>query len=59
MTLDYHLHNMYWEDVLRKAVNLGYKSHMTKIAALFCTIADNLSDLSEDEEEDNDDYQGD
>ena len=33
---------------------------MTKIAALFCTIADNLSDLSEDEEEnDNDNYQGD
>lgn len=33
---------------------------MTKIAALFCMIADNLSDLSEDEEEDdNDNHQGD
>lgn len=33
---------------------------MTKIAALFCMIADNLSDLSEDEEDDdNDNHQGD
>lgn len=34
MTLDYHMNNMYWADVLHEAVRLGYKSHMTSTCGL-------------------------
>lgn len=34
MTLDFHLHQMYWEDVLNEAIRLGYKSHMTSTCGL-------------------------
>lgn len=51
MTLDYHMHNMYWEDVLRKAVNLGYKSHMTSTCGLHVHVNRNaLGDNYEEQE---------
>ena len=34
MTLDFHMKQMYWEDVLKEAVRLGYKSHMTSTCGL-------------------------
>lgn len=34
MTLDYHLHDMPWEDVLHEAIRLHYKSHMTSTCGL-------------------------
>lgn len=49
MTLDYHLHDMYWEDVLHEAVRLGYKSHMTSTCGLHIHV--NRDALGEDREE--------
>jgi len=34
MTLDYHLNEMYWEDILHEAVRMGYRSHMTNTCGL-------------------------
>ena len=34
MTLQYHLHDFCWEDVLHKAVQLGYLSHQTTTCGL-------------------------
>ncbi len=34
MTLDYHMNDMYWKDILHEAVRLGYKSHMTNTCGL-------------------------
>lgn len=49
MTLDYHLHEMNWEDVLHEAVRLGYKSHMTSTCGLHIHV--NRDALGEDREE--------
>lgn len=34
MTLDYHLNEMYWDDILQEAVHMGYRSHMTNTCGL-------------------------
>lgn len=34
MTLDYHMNNMPWEDVAKKALRLGYRSHNTTTSGL-------------------------
>ena len=34
MTLDYHMNDFCWEDVLHKAVQLGYRSHQTTTCGL-------------------------
>ncbi len=34
MTLEYHMNDFCWEDVLRKAVQLGYRSHQTTTCGL-------------------------
>lgn len=34
MSLDYHLHRMPWAQLCRKAVSLGYRSHMTSTCGL-------------------------
>lgn len=34
MTLEYHLNSMPWEDMMKEAVRLGYKSHKTKTCGL-------------------------
>lgn len=34
MTLDFHMNKMPWQDVMEKAVSLGYKSHKTKTCGL-------------------------
>lgn len=34
MTLDYHINNMHWADVLHEAVRLGYRSHQTTTCGL-------------------------
>jgi len=49
MTLDYHLHNMYWADILHEAVRLGYKSHMTSTCGLHVHI--NRDAFGEDRDE--------
>lgn len=34
MTMDYHLNDMPWEDVMKKAISLGYRSHQTSTCGL-------------------------
>ena len=34
MTLDYHMNEMNWQEVLAKAIQLGYKSHQTSTCGL-------------------------
>ena len=51
MTLDYHLNEMYWEDVLRKAVNLSYKSHMTSTCGLHVHVNRDALGENRDEQE--------
>jgi len=49
MTLDYHQHEMPWNDVLREAVRLGYKSHMTSTCGLHVHV--NRDALGENRDE--------
>jgi len=49
MTLDYHQHEMPWNDVLREAVRLGYKSHMTSTCGLHVHV--NRDALAEDRDD--------
>ena len=51
MTLDYHLHEMYWEDVLHEAVKLGYKSHMTSTCGLHVHVNRDALGENRDEQE--------
>ena len=48
MTLEYHLNDMPWGDVLHTAVRLGYKSHMTSTCGLHVHV--NRTALGEDSE---------
>lgn len=34
MALDYHLKNIPWEDIMKKAIQLGYRSHQTSTCGL-------------------------
>ena len=52
MTLDYHINEMYWEDVLHEAVKLGYKSHMTSTCGLHVHVnRDALGETRDEQEE--------
>ena len=51
MTLEYHLHDMYWEDVLHEAVRLGYKSHMTTTCGLHIHVNRDTFGENRDEQE--------
>ena len=48
MTLDYHLHDMPWAEVLSEAVRLDYRSHMTSTCGFHVHI--NRTALGEDSE---------
>ena len=49
MTLDYHMNDMYWEDILHEAVRLGYRSHMTSTCGLHIHV--NRDAFGEDHDE--------
>ena len=51
MTLDYHLHDMQWEDVLHEAVCLGYRSHMTSTCGFHVHINRDALGETRDEQE--------
>lgn len=51
MTLDFHLHKMYWEDVLNEANRLGYKSHMTSTCGLHIHVNRDAFGENETEQE--------
>ena len=48
MSLDYHLHHMPWAQLCRRAVALGYRSHMTDTCGLHVHV--NRSSFGESEE---------
>ena len=52
MTLSYHLEDFCWEDVLHKAVQLGYLSHQTNTCGLHVHV--NRSSLGETERQQDD-----
>lgn len=52
MTLSYHLDDFCWEDVLHKAVQLGYLSHQTSTCGLHVHV--NRSSLGETEQQQDD-----
>ena len=52
MTFDYHKNDMNWEDVMHKAINLGYRSHQTSTCGLHIHVnRDCLGDSREEQEE--------
>ena len=51
MTLDYHLNEMPWKDVMRKAVTLGYLSHKTNTCGLHIHINRSAFGSTRDEQE--------
>ena len=51
MTLDYHLDEMPWKDVMRKAVTLGYLSHKTNTCGLHIHVNRSAFGSSRDEQE--------
>jgi len=52
MSLEYHLHDFYWGDVLHKAVQLGYLSHQTSTCGLHVHV--NRSSLGRTESQQDD-----
>jgi len=38
MSLDYHLQSMSWEQILQKAVQMGYKSHQAGTCGMHCHV---------------------
>ncbi len=51
MTLDYHLNEFNWEDILRTAVNMGYRSHQTSTCGLHIHVNRDAFGDDEDEQE--------
>ena len=51
MTLDYHLHDLFWEDVLQEAAHLGYRSHMTSTCGLHVHVNRDALGADRDEQE--------
>ena len=49
MSLNYHLHDMPWENILHEAVKLGYRSHMTSTCGLHIHV--NRDAFGEDRDE--------
>lgn len=51
MTLDYHLNDMVWKDIMSKAVAMGYRSHDTSTCGLHIHISrDSLGETVSDRE---------
>ena len=51
MTLEYHLNNMPWKELVKKALNLGYRSHNTLTSGLHIHINRNSLGESVDMQE--------
>lgn len=51
MTLEYHLNEMPWEEVLREAVSLGYISHQARTCGLHVHINRNAFGATEDKQD--------
>ena len=52
MTLDYHINKMPWEDVMKKAVKMGYLSHKTSTCGLHIHVDRiSLGDSREEQDE--------
>lgn len=51
MTLNYHMNEMDWESVLRKAVNMGYRSHQTDTCGLHIHVNRDAFDENQAEQE--------
>ena len=51
MTLAYHLHQFKWEEILKTAVNMGYKSHYTVSCGLHTHVNRDAFGDDEDEQE--------
>lgn len=51
MALDYHMECMYWAEILREAVHLGYRSHMTNTCGLHVHVNRDAFGETPDEQE--------
>lgn len=51
MTLDYHLNEFCWEDVMHECVRLGYRSHQTNTCGLHVHVNRNSLGKTADEQE--------
>jgi len=49
MTMEYHMNDMCWEDIMHKAISLGYRSHQTSTCGLHIHV--NRDSLGENHEE--------
>ena len=52
MTLNYHKSKMPWRDILRKAINLDYRSHQTETCGLHIHVNKNAFGRTQAEQED-------
>jgi len=51
MSLDYHLHSMPWEQILQRAVRMGYKSHQAGTCGMHCHVGRNALGENFEEQE--------
>lgn len=51
-TLDYHIHHVPWQEICRKAISLGYISHMANTAGLHIHISRSALGDTDQEQED-------
>lgn len=52
MTLDYHTHEMNWEEVMKRAISLGYRSHQTSTCGLHVHVnRTSFGDTHEEQED--------
>ena len=52
MTLDFHLNEMYWEDVMHTAISMGYRSHQTSTCGLHIHVnRESFGDTREEQDE--------
>lgn len=51
MTLEYHLNNMNWRDILNKTIELGYRSHNTQTCGLHIHVNRSAFGKTYDEQE--------
>ena len=52
MTLDYHLNEFCWKDIVHKCIQLGYRSHQTNTCGLHIHVnRDSLGKTSDEQEE--------
>ena len=51
-SLDYHKNNMNWENIMKKAISLGYRSHQTSTCGLHIHVnRDSFGDSREEQDE--------